>query len=119
VVLIVSAALDSVSISLERAAMILGASPLRALREVTLPIIAPALAAGALFGFITSFDESVISLFLSTITTSTLPKVMWDSLRFEISPTISAIAALLVGLSTIALVISAVLIGRKSPGVPG
>lgn len=114
VVLIVSAALEGVNVSLERAAMILGASPLRALWEVTLPIIAPALIAGALFAFITSFDESVISLFLSTTITTTLPKMMWDSLRFEISPTISAIAALLVGLSAVTLVISGILIGRKS-----
>jgi ABC-type spermidine/putrescine transport system permease subunit II len=114
VVLIVSAALEGVNVSLERAAMILGASPLRALWEVTLPILAPALAAGALFAFITSFDESVISLFLSTTLTATLPKVMWDNLRFEISPTISAIAALLVGLSALTLVVGGILIGRRA-----
>lgn len=113
VVLIVSAALSGVDVALERAAMILGASRLRALYEITLPLVAPALAAGALFGFVTSFDESVITLFLSSITTATLPKVMWDSLRFEIDPTISAISALLVALSILALGLSAALLGRR------
>jgi len=113
VVLIVSAALRGVNVSLERAATILGAHPVRAFFAVTLPMIAPALAAGALFGFITSFDESVVALFLSSTTTATLPKVMWDDLRFQVDPTISAISTLLVGMSILVLVVSALLLGRN------
>ena len=112
VVLIVSAALRGIDVSLERAATILGANPVRAFFTVTLPTIAPALAAGGLFAFITSFDESVIALFLSSITAATLPKVMWDDLRFQVDPTISAISTLLVGVSIVLLVLSAVLLER-------
>lgn len=113
VVLIVSAALRGVDVSLERAATILGAHPIRAFFTVTLPVIVPALAAGGLFAFITSFDESVIALFLSSISVATLPKVMWDDLRFQVDPTISAISTLLVGISIIVLTSSALLLERS------
>lgn len=114
VVLIVSASLRGVDPSLERAAMTLGAAPVRAFWSVTLPTVTPALVAGALFAFITSFDESVITLFLSSTTTATLPKVMWDSLRFEIDPTISAISALLVAMSTVVLATTALFMDRRA-----
>jgi putative spermidine/putrescine transport system permease protein len=114
VLLIVSAAFRNVDVTLERAAATLGAHPARAFIAVTLPLVAPALAAGALFAFITSFDESVIALFLSSVSTSTLPKVMWDSLRFQIDPTISAISTLLVALTVTVLGLGAVFLGRTS-----
>jgi len=112
VLLIVSAAFRNVDVTLERAAATLGAHPARAFVAVTLPVVAPALAAGALFAFITSFDESVIALFLSSVSTSTLPKVMWDSLRFQIDPTISAISTLLVALTVAVLGLGAIFLAR-------
>lgn len=113
VVVVVSAALRRVDESLERAATILGATRPRAFLEVTLPIIRPAIIAGLLFAFITSFDEIVLALFLAGTTSATLPKKMWESLRFQIDPTISAVSTLLVGLSLVALIGATLLQGRN------
>lgn len=112
VVLVVSAALRRVDESLERAATILGATRVRAFIAVTLPILRPAIVAGGLFAFITSFDEIVMALFLAGTTSSTLPKKMWESLRFQIDPTISAVSTLLVVLSLIVLIGATRLQGR-------
>jgi putative spermidine/putrescine transport system permease protein len=104
VVMVVAAALRRVDESLERAATILGATRTRAFLAVTLPIIRPSIIAGGLFAFITSFDEIVMALFLAGTTSSTLPKKMWESLRFQIDPTISAVSTLLVVLSLVVLI---------------
>ncbi len=112
VVLVVSAALRRVDESLEQAATILGASRARAFLEVALPMIRPAIVAGGLFAFITSFDEIVMALFLAGTTSATLPKKMWESLRFQIDPTISAVSTLLVILSVVVLIGATVLQGR-------
>jgi ABC-type spermidine/putrescine transport system permease subunit II len=104
VVMVVAAALRRVDESLERAATILGATRPRAFLAVTLPIIRPSIIAGGLFAFITSFDEIVMALFLAGTTSSTLPKKMWESLRFQIDPTISAVSTLLVVLSLVVLI---------------
>jgi ABC-type spermidine/putrescine transport system permease subunit II len=103
VLLVVSAALRRVDESLERAATILGATPFRAFLEVTLPVLRPALISALLFAFITSFDEIVMALFLAGTTSATLPKRMWESLRFQIDPTIAAISTLLIVLSLLVL----------------
>jgi len=104
VVMVVAAALRRVDESLERAATILGATRPRAFLAVTLPIIRSSIVAGGLFAFITSFDEIVLALFLAGTTSSTLPKKMWESLRFQIDPTISAVSTLLVVLSLVVLI---------------
>jgi putative spermidine/putrescine transport system permease protein len=104
VVMVVAAALRRVDESLERAATILGATRPRAFVSVTLPIIRSSIIAGGLFAFITSFDEIVLALFLAGTTSSTLPKKMWESLRFQIDPTISAVSTLLVVLSLVVLI---------------
>jgi putative spermidine/putrescine transport system permease protein len=104
VVMVVAAALRRVDESLERAATILGATQTRAFLAVTLPIIRSSIIAGGLFAFITSFDEIVMALFLAGTTSSTLPKKMWESLRFQIDPTISAVSTLLVVLSLVVLI---------------
>jgi putative spermidine/putrescine transport system permease protein len=103
VLLVVSAALRRVDQSLERAATILGATRARAFLEVTLPVLRPALISALLFAFITSFDEIVMALFLAGTTSATLPKRMWESLRFQIDPTIAAISTLLIVLSLLVL----------------
>ncbi|MBI4011527.1 MAG: ABC transporter permease subunit [Candidatus Rokubacteria bacterium] len=119
VVIVVSAALRRVDESLERAATILGATRVRAFLAVTLPIIRPSILAASLFAFISSFDEIVMALFLAGTTSSTLPKKMWESLRFQIDPTISAVSTLLVVLSLVVLIGATLLQGRsRGPATP-
>src|ERR1700678_4059748 len=77
-----------------QAALGLGATPWGAFRQVTLPLIRPGVLVGALFAFITSFDELIVALFLSGSGAVTLPRRMWDDLRFEIDPTIAAVSTL-------------------------
>ncbi|MBI3516027.1 MAG: ABC transporter permease [Proteobacteria bacterium] len=81
--------------------------------QVTFPIIRPGVLAGALFAFISSFDELVVALFVSGSTAVTLPRRMWESIRFEIDPTIAAVSTILVVL-TAAVFISAELLRQRA-----
>ena len=96
VVIIVSASLRGLDATFERAAMSLGAGRFTTLRRVVFPQVLPAIVASSFFAFLISFDELIIALFLSTGTVVTLPKRMWDGIRFEIDPTITAISTILV-----------------------
>jgi putative spermidine/putrescine transport system permease protein len=116
VVVNVSATLKGFDETLERAAMSLGAGPLTTFLRVTFPIIRPGVIAGALFAFMTSFDEVIVAIFLAGRTATTLPKRMWDSVLLETDPTISAISTLLIGLTLLVLVASAVLRRRDPAG---
>jgi putative spermidine/putrescine transport system permease protein len=119
VIVILSATLRGIDPGLERAARSLGASRLTTLRRVVLPLMTPGIAASALFAFLTSFDEIVIAIFLSTPDVSTLPKRMWDAIRFEVDPTIAAISTLLVLLTVVVLLAAATvqqLVGRRQLG---
>jgi len=95
VVINVMASLRTLDRNLELAAANLGAGPLRTFWHVTLPLIAPGAMAGALFAFITSWDEIVVAIFLTSPTLRTLPVVMWGQVRTEVDPTIAAAATLL------------------------
>lgn len=95
VVLMVSAALYRTDPSMEMAALSLGANRFQAIWHVTLPTIRPALAAGGIFAFLTSFDDATISFFLANLTDVTLPRKMFENLQFFISPTLAAVATLL------------------------
>jgi putative spermidine/putrescine transport system permease protein len=99
----VSAVLQGMDIRLEHAARSLGATPVRTFFLVTLPLIRPCILAGALFAFITSFDELVVALFISGDRAATLPVQIWSGLRFEINPTVAAVSTLLIVLSTASL----------------
>jgi len=103
VVTSVSASLAGFDRSLEQAARSLGATPWGAFRQVTLPLIRPGVLAGALFAFITSFDELIVALFLSGSGAVTLPRRMWDDLRFDIDPTIAAVSTLTIALTALLL----------------
>ena len=109
----VSATLYGFDERMESAAVSLGASPLSAFRQVTLPLIRPGVLAGALFAFVTSFDELIVALFVSGTTAVTLPRRMWDGIRFEIDPKIAAVSTILVAF-TGALLLSAELLHRRS-----
>ena len=97
----VSASLAGLDPRLEQAALSLGATPAGAFFQVTLPLIRPGVLAGALFAFVTSFDELVVALFLSGSGAVTLPRRMWDDLLYQIDPTIAAVSTLTILLSVI------------------
>ena len=103
VVITVTATLTTFDTSLVRAAQSLGAHPFTAFRRVTLPLIAPGVISGALFAFVTSFDEVVVVLFIGGPGERTLPRQMWTGIREQISPTILAVATLMTVLSILLL----------------
>jgi putative spermidine/putrescine transport system permease protein len=102
VVINVSAVLQRTDLRLPQAASSLGASPLWAFLLVTAPLIRPGIAAGALFSFVTSFDDVVAALFLSGTRAETLPVRMWAGIRFELNPTVAAVSTLVTLISAIA-----------------
>jgi putative spermidine/putrescine transport system permease protein len=110
----VSASLAGLDPRLEQAALSLGATPAGAFFQVTLPLIRPGVLAGALFAFVTSFDELVVALFLSGSGAVTLPRRMWDDLLYQIDPTIAAVSTLTILLSVI-LMGCAHLLRRRAP----
>ncbi len=95
VVITVTASLLSFDRNLVRAAAGLGAPPWTAFRRVTLPLISPAVATGAIFAFATSFDEVVVILFIGGPPQRTVPRQMWSGIREAIDPSILAVATLL------------------------
>jgi putative spermidine/putrescine transport system permease protein len=97
---VITASLEQFDVRLERVAMSLGASPFTALVRVTLPIISPGLVVAGLFAFLISFDEVVLAVFVTGPQTATLPRKMWEGIRFEINPTITAVSTLLIVCST-------------------
>lgn len=113
VVINVSSALAGVDKRLQQAASSLGAPPFATFRQVTLPLIAPGLFAGAVFAFITSFDELLVALFLSGTGAVTLPRRMFDQIRYDIDPTIAAASCLLI-VTTTGLMVVAELLRRRS-----
>ncbi|APX92990.1 polyamine ABC transporter permease [Halomonas sp. 1513] len=103
VVITVTATLSSFDTTLIRAAHSLGANPTRTFFKVVLPLVTPGVVSGALFAFITSFDEVVVVLFIAGPEQRTMPIQMWSGIREQISPTILAVATLLVLLSMLML----------------
>lgn len=89
--------------TLDRAAAMLGASPWTTFRVVTLPIIRPGVLSGALFAFVTSFDEVVVSLFVQSPQLQTLPVRMFTSITNEVDPTIAAASTVVLVVSTLVL----------------
>lgn len=88
----VVASLTQVDRRLEMAAMNLGANPVGTFFRITLPLILPGMLAGALFAFITSWDEVVVAIFLSGSEIQTLPVKMWSGIRVQVDPTIAAVS---------------------------
>lgn len=103
VVLMVTAALSRVDVSLDMAALSLGASRFRCFFEVTLPIIAPAIWTGAIFAFLASFDETVVSFFISGTENKTLTRKLFEDIDFNLSPIIAAISTLVVVMTLLVL----------------
>lgn len=106
-VLILVATLRGIDERLEDAAASMGAGRLTIARRITFPLAAPGMIAAAVFSFITSFDEFFISQFLSTTDTATLPVQVYNSLTFDVDPSVTAISALLIAFAVLALVLVA------------
>jgi len=118
VVITVTATLSGFDRSLIRAASSLGAGPATTFRRVVLPLILPGVISGALFAFVTSFDEVVMVIFLAGYEQQTIPRQMWAGIREQISPTILAVATILVAFS-IALLVTIELLRRRSERLRG
>ena len=118
VVIIVSATLTGFDINLARAAASLGASPTRAFLTVTLPVILPGLISSAVFAFVTSFDETIVVLFLAGVEQHTLTREIWKGVREEVSPTILAVGTLMVLVSIVVLT-SVELLRRRGERLKG
>ncbi|GAA4540852.1 MULTISPECIES: ABC transporter permease [Streptomyces] len=102
-VLILIATLRGIDERLEDAAASMGAGRLTIARRITFPLAAPGMIAAAIFSFITSFDEFYISQFLSSVDTVTLPVQVYNSLTFDIDPSVTAVSALLTAFAILAL----------------
>jgi len=118
VVITVTATLSGFDHSVTRAAASLGSNPVNTFMKVTLPLITPGVISGALFAFVTSFDEVIIVLFLAGLENTTIPIQMWVGLREQLSPTILSVATCLIIMSTLILV-SAELLRRRSERLRG
>lgn len=118
VVITVTATLSGFDESLIRASGSLGAKPLYTFFKVILPLITPGVVSGALFAFITSFDEVVLVYFLASAEQKTIPIQMWSGLRQQISPSILAVATLLIAFS-VTLFIIVELLRRRSERLRG
>lgn len=118
VIITVTATLVGFDRSLTRAAASMGAGPVRTFFKVQMPLIIPGVISGALFAFITSFDEVVVVMFVGSAKNKTLPWQMFTGLREQISPTILAVATILVVLS-VALLVTLELLRRRSERLRG
>lgn len=118
VIITVTATLVGFDQSLSRAAMSLGASPTTTFFKIIMPLIMPGVISGALFAFVTSFDEVVVVLFIAAHDQQTIPRQMWTGIREQISPAILAVATILV-LISIALLTVLELLRRRSERLRG
>jgi putative spermidine/putrescine transport system permease protein len=118
VVITVSATLVGFDNNLVRAAASLGASPVSVFFKVTFPLILPGIVSGALFAFIISWDELVVAIMLASTEQHTLPRRMWSGIRELLSPTIMAVATMLILISIILMVVME-LLRRRSERLRG
>jgi len=118
VIITVTATMVGFDRNLIRAAQSLGADFTTTFFKVIMPLIAPGVISGALFAFITSFDEVVVVIFLAGAEQRTIPIQMWSGIREEISPTILAVATMLVTISVL-LLVSLELIRRRNERLRG
>ena len=118
VVITVTATLIGFDMNMVKASQSLGANPRRTFFKVIMPLILPGVISGALFAFITSFDEIVIVMFMASLDQVTIPRQMWSGIRQEISPVILCMATCLVALS-ILLLTTVELLRRRSERLRG
>jgi putative spermidine/putrescine transport system permease protein len=105
VVITIAATLQGFDVNLPRAAAGLGASPLQAFRKVTLPIILPGVVSGAVFAFVTSFDELLVILFVGSPEQRTLPRQLWSGVSETMTPAVAAAAVVLISVSLVLMAV--------------
>jgi putrescine transport system permease protein len=113
VTVVVQSRLLDLDLSLEEAAMDLGATPVRVFFDITLPIIAPALISGWLLAFTLSLDDLVIASFVSGPGSSTLPIVIFSKVRLGVSPEVNALATIIIGLVATGVFVATILQMRR------
>lgn len=113
-IICIVSSLEQFDDSIEKAAIICGATKLQAIRRVTLPAIRLGVLSGGLFSFLISWDEVVISIFMASPGLQTLPVRMWTTLRQDLSPVIAAVSTLLIVLTMTVMVIASLLRRRFS-----
>ncbi|MEM7469939.1 MAG: ABC transporter permease [Pseudomonadota bacterium] len=118
VIITVTATLVGFDHSLTRAAANLGANPTTSFFKITMPLILPGVISGALFAFVTSFDEVVVVLFVAAHDQQTIPRQMWNGIREQISPAILSVATILVIIS-ILLLTTVEILRRRSERLRG
>jgi len=114
VIVSVATSLRTMDRNLELAAANLGATPARSFLRITLPIILPGVLAGAIFSFITSWDEVVVAIFLTSARFRTLPVEMWEQVRQVVDPTVAAVATTLLVVTT-GLLLLLLVVRRQAP----
>ncbi|MCP9232829.1 ABC transporter permease subunit [Mesorhizobium sp. LMG 17147] len=105
VVVIVAATLANFDPRLEQAAKSMRAGPLQTFVRVTLPLIRPGIIGGAVFAFLSSFDEIVVTSLVGGLAIRTLPLKMWEGIRHQIDPTIAAVASLMILVPVFGLIV--------------
>ena len=113
VILIVRSRLIEMDLSLEEAALDLGAKPIVVFFRITLPIIMPSIASGGLLAFTLSFDDVILASFLSGPGSSTLPMVVFSSIRYGVTPEINALATIFITIITIGVIMGGIFIHKS------
>jgi putative spermidine/putrescine transport system permease protein len=116
VLITVSASLANFDLKLEQASRGLGASVLTTVRRIILPSIKPGIFAGAVFAFILSWDEIVVTLFISKFSVFTLPRRLWNGMRENTDPTVAAAAVVLIVTTLLTLLVFSLVARRRSVG---
>ena len=111
--LVIAASMKGFDYNLERAAMSSGAGPVRTFVYVTFPVLRPGILVGALFAFLSSFNEAVVSIFIAGREASTLPKKMFESIRLDTDPTLAVVSTVLTFSVLVCILIYAALAYRK------
>jgi ABC-type spermidine/putrescine transport system permease subunit II len=119
VIVITGAAFRRTPRATELAARSCGASFLRAFWHVALPAVRPAIVSSGAFAFLTSFDEVVLVLFLGGPATNTLPKRIWEAVKFELDPSLTAVSTLLIALTLVALGVAEAARRTRTAASPG
>ena len=109
VIIVLTSSLQGLDDCFERAALSLGAGRFYTLRRITLPLAMPGLISAALFAFLFSFDELLVSLFLAGAKVQTLTVRIWNSLQLDVDPTIAAVSTFLIAVTVLALVANALI----------
>jgi ABC-type spermidine/putrescine transport system permease subunit II len=114
VIMILRISLEELDRSIEEAARGMGASSWRTFREVVLPLVAPSVLVGALFAFIISINEFIMALFLGSAETETLPRIIYPTLRYSLTPLVAAASGVLMLLTVLVLLVSARLMNLRT-----